>query len=541
MQRSGSLMAVAVLGLLGSGLAIGSDHIDGPRTTAEPAADLTDLFAFRSPEHTDRTVLIANIFAFAGDSAFFSNAVNYTIAMRPVRVAGLGNRARFQTGVPEVRFTCQFGVLESQAGGTAARQRGACSLPGDRKVEMIVGDEQGGSTPDGVFRVFAGLRSDSFYDGWGIPPRTAMPEVLPNVVQDNNTLSIVIEFETTKVVDLKQGSLFGVIAETTPRAAASLTAPPRIDWVGRPEMTNFRLKVQGEIDVRDVWNQETPFAITPERMALYRERMLLSLELWDKRDGKVDWTPAGLRAETNVFLDDFLLIDVARPTTDDSHLEIERSTIEGKPYVTGGGRTLDANVMDIMISYHVNRGNGPFIRGGATGATQAGGSVFPYEKPPNPTSLTATRTIDVAAGCEQVWKTVGRFDGEWHPLIASVETVGTGVGQLRKVQTVDGSVIVERLERLDNDARFIEYLPYQRPARLRLYKPAFCPGCRERLSGRMANELSVKWPGVLCRARYSERAPLHRACAAGEGVWRTARSEAGAAGESRSRTRAEVG
>jgi hypothetical protein len=89
--------------------------------------------------------------------------------------------------------------------------------------------------------------------------------------------------------------------------------------------------------------------------------------------------------------------------------------------------------------------------------TQSGGSVFPYEKPPNPTLLTATRTIDVAAGCEQVWKTVGRFDGEWHPLIARVETVGTGVGQLRKVRTVDGSVIVERLERLDNDARFIEY------------------------------------------------------------------------------------
>jgi hypothetical protein len=84
MRRSGSLMTVAVLALLGSGLAIGSDHIDGPRTTADPTADLTDLFAFRSPEHTDRTVLVANIFAFAGDSAFFSNAVNYTIAMRPV-------------------------------------------------------------------------------------------------------------------------------------------------------------------------------------------------------------------------------------------------------------------------------------------------------------------------------------------------------------------------------------------------------------------------------------------------------------------------
>ena len=447
--------------------------------------------------------------------------MNYTIAMRPVRVAGLGDRAGFRAAAAELRFTCQFEALEPQPGGGKPRQRGGCTLPGARKVEVVVGDERGASTPDGVFRVFAGLRSDPFYDGWGIPPRTAMPQVLPNVLQDNNCLSIVIEFETAKVLELAQGSLFGVVAETTPRAAGSLTAPPRIDWIGRPEVTNFRLKVQGEIDLRDLWNQETPFAINPQRMSFYRERMLLSLELWDKRDGNVDWTPAALIAGTNVLLDDFLLIDVAMPTTDDSHLEIERSTIEGKRYTTGGGRTLDANVMDIMISYHVNRGQRPFIHGGATGATQPGGNEFPYGKPPNPTVLTATRTVDVAAGCEQVWKTLGRFDGDWHPLIAGVETAGTGVGQLRRVQTVDGAVIVERLERLDSDARFIEYLPRQRAAGLQLRQPAFCHGHRERLPGRVANELPVEWPGGVRRPGNSEWTPLDRTRAAQEAVRRS--------------------
>ena len=360
-------MIVAVLALLGSVLAVGSDHIDGPRTTADPTADLTDLYAFRSPAQADRTVLVANVFPFAGDAAFFSNAVNYTIAMRPVQVVGLGTRARFQAVDPEVRFTCQFEALEAQTGGGKPRQRGGCTLPGDRKVEIVVGDDKGVSTADGLFRVFAGLRSDPFYAGWGVPPRTALPQVVPNIVQENNTLGLVIEFDTTRV--LAKGSLFGVIAETTPRAAGSLTAPPRIDWVGRPEVTNFRLKVQGETDMRDVWNQETPFAVNPQRAPLYRDRLLLSLELWDKHDGKVDWTPEALRAHATVLLDDFLLIDVAKPTADDSHLEIERSTIEGKPYTTGGGRTLDANVMDTMISYQVNRGREP-IRGGATAATQ---------------------------------------------------------------------------------------------------------------------------------------------------------------------------
>ena len=39
--------------------------------------------------------------------------------------------------------------------------------------------------------------------------------------------------------------------------------------------------------------------------------MTRSLELWDKRDGNIDWTPAALAANVNVFLDDYLLFDVA--------------------------------------------------------------------------------------------------------------------------------------------------------------------------------------------------------------------------------------
>ena len=73
------------------------------------------------------------------------------------------------------------------------------------------------------------------------------------------------------------------------------------------------------------------------------------------RDGKADWTPAALAANANVFLDDFLLFDVAKPITDTSHLEIEKSTLNGRAYETGGGRTVDANVIDILLTWMVNR------------------------------------------------------------------------------------------------------------------------------------------------------------------------------------------
>ena len=41
---------------------------------------------------------------------------------------------------------------------------------------------------------------------------------------------------------------------------------------------------------------------------------------------------AALAANANMFVDDFLLFDVAKPITDASHLEIEKSTINGKAY-----------------------------------------------------------------------------------------------------------------------------------------------------------------------------------------------------------------
>lgn len=48
-----------------------SDHVDGPRQIGDLPADLTDLFAFTSPENPSRTVLGANVCASEGQSLRF--------------------------------------------------------------------------------------------------------------------------------------------------------------------------------------------------------------------------------------------------------------------------------------------------------------------------------------------------------------------------------------------------------------------------------------------------------------------------------------
>jgi hypothetical protein len=47
--------------------------------------------------------------------------------------------------------------------------------------------------------------------------------------------------------------------------------------------------------------------------------------------------------------------------------------------------------------------------------------------------------------------------GSWHPLIASIKLTGTGIGQLRTIETIDGKQIIERLEAIDNSARLYRY------------------------------------------------------------------------------------
>lgn len=432
-----------------------SDHIDGPRQIGDPASDLTDLFAFTSPENPAHTVVAANVFPSAGVTALFSNAVNHSIVVRRVTVGGTGNNARFTTDNKEIRFSCKFDLLQRDGENTV--QRGILTCPDGQTVRFVVNDEKGASTPDGVFRVFAGLRSDPFLLAW-----VGMKKV-PNLLMHDNVLAIVIEFDTQRVLSPSEGSLFGVIAETTPLAAGinPVERPPlRYDWVGRPEQTNMRLNNGGlkdVDDVRDLWNQQTPFAIAEELRPLFRKRLVDSLTEWDMRDGKADWSSEGIAAAANIYLDDFLLIDVLKPTSDDSFFEIEKRTLQGKPYNTGGGRTVDANVVDIMLTWWVNNDR-EFLHGGSPSPTKLATKTFPYEASPNTELQTVAETADLAASPDQVWTAIGQFGNlSWHPLAASVKVTGSGVGQLRRVEMIDGKEIVERLEAMDSAQRLYRY------------------------------------------------------------------------------------
>src|SRR3954463_13867781 len=119
-----------------------SDHISGPRALAEPLADITDVYAFPSPERQGHLVLVMNTLPFAPPSALFSDGLIYRFRLRPLERGGANDPGPFSVGVDEVRFDCVFSD-PTAADGTAG-QEGICSTPTGETVAFRVGDEQGG-------------------------------------------------------------------------------------------------------------------------------------------------------------------------------------------------------------------------------------------------------------------------------------------------------------------------------------------------------------------------------------------------------------
>jgi hypothetical protein len=145
-----------------------------------------------------------DVFPSCGQEAIFSNAINHSIVVRRVRVVGLGDVAKFETSDPEIRFSVKFDALERGSTDQRPVQRATCTLPGGQTLRVTVSDEKGASTPDGTFRVFAGIRSDPFILAWLFVRGMVKSQ---NLVLHDNVLSIVIEFDTRRVLDPDQGSL----------------------------------------------------------------------------------------------------------------------------------------------------------------------------------------------------------------------------------------------------------------------------------------------------------------------------------------------
>jgi Domain of unknown function (DUF4331) len=366
-----------------------SDHISGPRALADPIADITDVYAFPSPEREGHLVLVENTLPFAQPSALFSDGLVYRFRLRPLS-AGAGNGAApFVGSEPEFVFDVVFS--DPAESSDAQPQEGTCTTPAGDTVTFRVGDEQGGSG-HGV-RVFAGVRWDPFIMDAPAALKTiatgklAFTDPSSIYMDGKNVLSLVVEINCERF--LSGVGLVGVVAETLTRGKLTV----RIERVGRPEVKNLMLapkqfdQVNRDLEIRDLYNMEDGFKLAEGYEGAYRARLNANLAFWDGLDGKADWPLGedGTHPLTELVLADYLVVDPGKPYAEQgSFLEIELAAREGRAHETCGGRALNDDVMDRIFTLLINAGQGPVIRDGVDGSTSPGSRSFPYLASANP-------------------------------------------------------------------------------------------------------------------------------------------------------------
>jgi hypothetical protein len=368
-----------------------SHHISGPRAVAEPIADITDLYAFPSPEHPGRLVLVLNTLPFAPPSAVFSDGLIYRFRLRPLTANAQQDGVPFAAGGEEIVIECVFSAPAGGHGADGREQEGTCSVPASGAVPIRVTDECGGQA-DGV-RVFAGPRWDPFIMDAPATLKTIATGKLaftdPGAIylDGKNVLSLVVEVDRTVLPG--GAELVGVVAETLTRGSLNV----RLERAGRPEVPNLMLApkqfdpVNRDLEIRDLYNMDDAFDLSHAYESAYRARLNANLAFWDSLDGKTDWPPRedGAHPLTELILADFLVLDVTKPYAEQgSFLEIELAARRGEAHRTCGGRALNDDVMDTIFTLLVNAGNGPVIGDGVDRATRPASRAFPYLAPPNP-------------------------------------------------------------------------------------------------------------------------------------------------------------
>src|SRR4051794_19770972 len=368
-----------------------SDHISGPRALADPVADITDVYAFPSPEGPGRLVLVMNTLPFASPSALFSDGLVYRFRLRPVvRPTSASSPGLTAVAGDELILDTVFAPQPGGPGTAPVEQEGRCTTPAGESVTFTVNDIEGGSGHG--LRVFAGVRWDPFIMDAPAALKTIATGRLsftdPGSIylDGKNVLSLVLEVDSAL---LPGGQLVGVVAETLTRGAFNV----RIERVGRPEVKNMMLApkqfdpVNRDLEIRDLYNMEDAFGLADGYLGAYRARLDANLAFWDGLDGNADWAlgEGGTHPLTELVLADYLVVDVTKPYVEQgSYLEIELAALRGDAHRTCGGRTLNDDVMDTIFTQLVNAGNGPVIRDGVDRSTRPGTRTFPYLAEPNP-------------------------------------------------------------------------------------------------------------------------------------------------------------
>lgn len=351
-----------------------SDHIDGPVTKNHGVADISDLYVFTSPENINNIVFVLNVYPMVSAHGHFSEKVNYEFI---IKSASLHRNQININQKDESKINCSFKTPHHKNYSVSCQTN--LGLSAHAKIAS--------KKSSGGFRLFAAMRSDPFYlnkkwvqssinHGKLIQPNST------NVMAKLNVLSIVIEISKDKLFSSNNQELLAVAARSLTKDNNSQTWR-QLDWVGRPEVTNFSLVTNNREELRDLYNNELPFANPYKLEVLYEKRLHENIiNFFDKQDGRADWNSVNAKSLSKILLRDYLIIAPKLPCFHDSFLDIEMAILENKPLSTCGGRKLTDDIVDKVLSLLITARTDT-LKDGVNKPYKKTSQFFPYLSKPD--------------------------------------------------------------------------------------------------------------------------------------------------------------
>lgn len=386
------ITGVLALGLITTTTVEASDHLDDGLFNR--IHDLSDFYAFKSPENDGNVVFVLNYYPKAKKNAtwlsgatWFSQEHKFVVALREAKIEATGVKTAFALGDTEYRFSCVFAMPTEDDDQVA--QTGRCVVPSGESLSVNVNDKHGNQGD--TFKVFAGLRSDPFFMAARKMLKnfksnsTDYPDPGSNDVAGHNVLSIVLEANIQANFSTVDTTLFAVRSEVLTLDAQ----PKRPDSIGRPEVTNMILGIPCwkflvfKKSICEKFNRQDSFLKDRKDKNEFISQINVNLKRWDDMDNQEDWPLVdGHHPLSELVYADYLVMDFAKPFDESGFFGIENSLLAEKQHTTSGGRWLNEDIVDQLLTMYISRGRKPYSDF-VNGPTKQAEKSFPYLRSPN--------------------------------------------------------------------------------------------------------------------------------------------------------------
>ena len=362
--------------LLITATAYPSDHIDGPVTKNHDVADISDLYVFKSPEDSRNVVFVVNTYPMVGKNGHFSEKVAYEFI---VRRALLENQFVSTMSLDSISILCSIDEKNGHQ----------FNINCSRNDSPIVNATYGDVFEDvntGV-KFYSDMVSDPFFldkkwvdslvqEGKLVTPKGE------NLMDKLNVLTLMLELPVSMLFEGHNDP--NLVMAVTVRSIATQQNNEQLDWVGRPEITNFSMWPLGEDEeLRDMFNLETPYDLSLTNKEIYKKRISDKiLNHYDPADGQTNWSLEEALQMSEMFVNDFLLYAPNQACTGNDFLGIEEWMFFMRSDFNCGGRRLSDDIVDNVLSLYVTR-DPDALDDDVTGPYKELPNTFPYSSEPS--------------------------------------------------------------------------------------------------------------------------------------------------------------